>query len=104
MFTGLVAQQGVLVSVDGDGDLDGAELEIDAAIASELAPGDSISVNGACLTARTIDGSRFRAAAAAETLRRTTLGELEAGSKVNLELALRASDRLGGHFVLGHVD
>jgi riboflavin synthase len=102
MFTGLVAQLGVLVSVDGHGD--GAELEIEAPIASELAPGDSVAVNGACLTARTIDGSRFRADVVAETLRRTTLGGLRSGSAVNLELPLRASDRLGGHIVLGHVD
>jgi riboflavin synthase len=90
------------VAVDGDGDA--AALEIDAPIASQLEPGDSIAVNGACLTAREVEGSRFRADVVAETLRRTTLGGLEAGSRVNLELALRASDRLGGHFVLGHVD
>ena len=73
-------------------------------MASELETGDSIAINGACLTAREISGSRFRADVVWETLRRTTLGELAAGSPVNLELALRASDRLGGHFVLGHVD
>jgi len=104
MFTGLVAGQGVLVAVDGDRDGGAAELEIETPLAGELAAGDSIAVNGACLTARDIDGSRFRADVVAETLRRTTLGELEPGSRVNLELALRASERLGGHFVLGHVD
>ena len=103
MFTGLVADRGVLV-VGRPGDGAAAELEIESPLASSLATGDSITVNGACLTARDIDGSRFRADVVAETLRRTTLGELEAGSRVNLELALRASDRLGGHFVLGHVD
>ena len=102
MFTGLVAEQGILVAVEpGE---DGAQLEIDSPIVAGLSPGDSISVNGACLTARTIDGSRFRADVVAETLRRTTLGDLTAGSRVNLELALRMSDRLGGHVVLGHVD
>jgi len=63
-----------------------------------------VAVSGACLTARAIDGDRFRADIVSETLRRTTLGDLEVGSKVNLELPLRASDRLGGHIVLGHVD
>jgi riboflavin synthase len=102
MFTGLVAAQGVLVAREGDGG--GGELEIEAPIAAELEPGDSIAVNGACLTARAVDGSRFRADVVAETLRRTTLGELAPGARVNLELPLRASDRFGGHFVLGHVD
>jgi riboflavin synthase len=102
MFTGLVAQQGVLVARDGDAD--GGELEIEAPIAAELEPGDSIAVNGACLTARTANGSRFRVDVVAETLRRTTLGVLAPGARVNLELPLRASDRFGGHFVLGHVD
>jgi riboflavin synthase len=102
MFTGLVEDQGVVVGIEPADD--GAELEFDAPIAAELEPGDSIAVNGACLTARTVDGSRFRADVVAETLRRTTLGGLEKGSRVNLELPLRVGDRLGGHFVLGHVD
>jgi riboflavin synthase len=102
MFTGLVAQRGTIVARDGDSA--GGELEIDAPIAAELEPGHSIAVNGACLTARTIDGSRFRVDVVAETLRRTTLGEIAPGERVNLELPLRASDRFGGHFVLGHVD
>jgi riboflavin synthase len=102
MFTGLVAGRGTVVSVDRSEA--GARIEIEAELASELAPGDSIAINGACLTAREITGSRFWADVVWETLRRTTLGELAASSSVNLELALRASDRLGGHFVLGHVD
>jgi len=102
MFTGLVASVGEVVGIEQEGD--GALLEIAAPIAGELRPGDSIAVNGACLTARDIDGERFRADVVAETLRRTTLGELAGGSRVNLELALRMSDRLGGHVVLGHVD
>jgi riboflavin synthase len=102
MFTGLVEAVGEVVSVEGDAQ--GAVLEISSPIAAELEPGASIAVSGACLTAREIDGERFRADVVAETLRRTTLGELHAGSRVNLELPLRTGDRLGGHFVLGHVD
>jgi len=102
MFTGLVEAVGEVVGLERDAA--GAILEIDAAIADELHPGDSIAVNGACLTAREIDGARFRADVVEETLRRTTLGDLVGGARVNLELALRVSDRLGGHVVLGHVD
>jgi riboflavin synthase len=98
----LVEAVGEVVGLERDAA--GAVLEIDAPIADELHPGDSIAVNGACLTAREIEGSRFRADVVAETLRRTTLGGLSGGSRVNLELALRMSDRLGGHVVLGHVD
>jgi riboflavin synthase len=102
MFTGLVGAVGEVVGIEQEPD--GALLEIAAPIVAELRPGDSVAVNGACLTAREIDGQRFRADVVAETLRRTTLGDLDAGSRVNLELALRMSDRLGGHVVLGHVD
>jgi len=102
MFTGLVEEQGSLVAIHRDGEV--TQLEIETGLAAELAPGDSIAVNGTCLTARTIDGARVRVDAVAETLRRTTLGALEPGARVNLELALQVSDRLGGHFVLGHVD
>jgi riboflavin synthase len=102
MFTGLVGAVGEVVGIEQEPD--GALLEIAAPIVAELRPGDSVAVNGACLTAREIDGQRFRADVVAETLRRTTLGGLDAGSRVNLELALRMSDRLGGHVVLGHVD
>ena len=102
MFTGLVEAVGEVVGVEGDAQ--GAVLEISSPITAELEPGASISVSGACLTAREIDGERFRADVVAETLRRTTLGGLHDGSRVNLELPLRTGDRLGGHFVLGHVD
>jgi riboflavin synthase len=102
MFTGLVAAVGEVVGIEQEGD--GALLEIAAPIVAELHPGDSVSVNGACLTAREVDGARFSADVVEETLRRTTLGDLVGGSRVNLELALRISDRLGGHVVLGHVD
>jgi riboflavin synthase len=102
MFTGLVAAVGEVVGVERDER--GVVIEIASPIAGELAPGDSIAVSGACLTAREIDSGRFRADIVSETLRRTTLGELAGGSRVNLELPLRLSDRLGGHVVLGHVD
>ena len=102
MFTGLVAAVGEVVGIEPEAD--GTLLEIAAPIVAEMSPGDSVAVNGACLTAREIDGERFPADVVAETLRRTTLGDLDGGSRVNLELALRLSDRLGGHVVLGHVD
>jgi len=102
MFTGLVEAVGDVVALDrGE---DGAIIEVASPLAGELSPGDSVAVSGACLTARETWGERFRADIVTETLRRTTLGDLEVGSQVNLELPLRASDRLGGHIVLGHVD
>jgi riboflavin synthase len=96
MFTGLVASTGTIES------LDGGRLRVAAAL--ELAEGDSVAVNGVCLTASTVEAGRFEADVMQETLRRTALGELAAGDGVNLELPLRASDRLGGHVVQGHVD
>jgi riboflavin synthase len=102
VFTGLVADLGVVASVDRS--LDGARLTFESALASELGEGDSVAVNGVCLTAVGLCGPRFGADVMEETLRRSALGELEAGDRVNLELALRASDRLGGHVVQGHVD
>jgi riboflavin synthase len=102
MFTGLVAAKGVVSAFEPAPA--GASIAIESPLSAELAPGDSIAINGACVTAREIDGERFRADVVHETLRRTTLGELRSGSTVNLELPLRAADRLGGHFVLGHVD
>jgi riboflavin synthase len=102
MFTGLVEAVGEVVGLEHDEQ--GAVIEIASPIAGELEVGDSVAVSGACLTARETDGRIFRADVVAETLRRTTLGELAGGSRVNLELALRLSDRLGGHVVLGHID
>jgi riboflavin synthase len=81
-----------------------ARLRIATGLAGELATGDSISVSGVCLTAIEIEPDSFAADVIAETLARSSLGGLEAGRTVNLELPLRASDRLGGHVVLGHVD
>jgi len=103
MFTGLVAEQGVVVALERDEDGHG-RLEIEAALAGELGHGESVAVNGACLTVRGTGDGRFRVDVVAETLRRTMLGDLEPGARVNLEPALRVSDRLGGHFVLGHID
>jgi riboflavin synthase len=102
MFTGLVAAKGVVNTFEPAPA--GASIWVQSPLGAELAPGDSIAINGACVTATEIDGERFRADVVHETLRRTTLGELRTGSTVNLELPLRAADRLGGHFVLGHVD
>jgi len=102
VFTGIVRELGTVTALDRDGD--GARIRISADIASELAEGDSVSVAGACLTvAAGADGS-FEADAMNQTLGLTTLGELEPGDSVNLEPALRAGHRLGGHLVQGHVD
>jgi riboflavin synthase len=102
MFTGLIADLGSVAAVEQDGE--GATLRIDSALASELRAGDSIAVNGVCLTAIDVGEGGFVAQAIHETLERSSLGRLRAGSRVNLELPLRAADRLGGHVVQGHVD
>ncbi|HTB49404.1 MAG TPA: riboflavin synthase [Solirubrobacteraceae bacterium] len=102
MFTGLIADLGSVKGIESDAD--GATLEIATALADELAEGDSIAVNGVCLTATVVEGGAFRAQAMQETLRRSSLERLQPGSRVNLELALRADGRLGGHIVQGHVD
>jgi riboflavin synthase len=100
LFTGLVQDLGEIVGVDASGD--GVRLTIASGL--ELAEGDSIAVNGVCLTATAIGEGRFGADVMNETLRRSSLAEVAAGGRVNLELPLRAADRLGGHFVQGHVD
>ncbi|HEV2974675.1 MAG TPA: riboflavin synthase [Solirubrobacteraceae bacterium] len=102
MFTGLIADRGSVRAIERDAD--GARLRIDTALAPELGEGDSIAVNGVCLTATSVGDGGFAAEVIGETLRRSSLGELRERSPVNLELALRASDRLGGHVVQGHVD
>jgi riboflavin synthase len=102
MFTGLVVGTGAVESLDRDGD--GVRLRVRTELAGELAPGDSIAVNGVCLTALDPDGQGFSADVMEETLRRSSLGPLAKGDEVNLELPLRAGDRLGGHMVQGHVD
>ena len=102
MFTGLVAGLGTVAAVDATAD--GVRLTLDTPLARDVQEGDSVAVNGVCLTAVGICGDRFGADVMCETLRRSSLGDVEAGSQVNLELSLRASDRLGGHIVQGHVD
>ncbi|HYP49275.1 MAG TPA: riboflavin synthase [Thermoleophilaceae bacterium] len=102
MFTGLVAGKGVVSRLARDGG--GVRLRVSSALAAELEPGDSIAVNGVCLTAVDPDGEGFAADVMAETLRRSSLEPLAEGDEVNLELPLRAGDRLGGHMVQGHVD
>jgi riboflavin synthase len=102
VFTGIVRELGEVESVDRSED--GARLRIRAALAGELAEGDSVSVNGACLTATSAESGSFEADVMHQTLSLTTLGDLEPSSPVNLELAMRPTDRLGGHVVQGHVD
>ncbi|RDV84721.1 riboflavin synthase [Ammonifex thiophilus] len=103
MFTGLVEEVGrVRRIVRGPAS---AQLEIEARrVLEDLRVGDSVAVNGACLTVTRLGSGSFWADAMAETLRRTNLGELGPGDRVNLERALRLGDRLGGHLVTGHVD
>jgi riboflavin synthase len=102
MFTGLIADLGDVTALDEDGE--GATLRIDTRLAGELDEGDSIAVNGVCLTAKEVRRGSFAAQAMHETLERSTLRALQVGARVNLELPLRAADRLGGHVVQGHVD
>jgi riboflavin synthase len=101
-FTGLVQDLGQVTAVDASGD--GVTLGVRTRLADEIAEGDSVAVNGVCLTATAIAGGEFRAEVMHETLRRSSLAAAAAGAGVNLELSLRASDRLGGHIVQGHVD
>jgi len=102
MFTGIVIEQGRVRRTRTKGVL---ELEIEAPqTAKELRVGDSVAVNGVCLTATTANRKRFEVQAMPETLARSTLGDVERGSLVNLELPARLNDRLGGHLVQGHVD
>lgn len=102
MFTGLIADVGTIESLDrGE---DGARLRIATKLASEIDPGDSVALNGVCLTATAVDAGGFETEAMNQTLSVTALGAVEDGGRVNLELAMRASDRLGGHIVQGHVD
>jgi riboflavin synthase len=103
MFTGLVEQLGVIVAVQAAPP--GAKLVVRAgAAAAGAALGDSIAINGCCLTAAAIDGEDLAFDAGPETLARTNLGALRAGAKVNLERSLKVGDRLGGHLVTGHID
>jgi riboflavin synthase len=102
VFTGLIADLGTVVAVDATAD--GARLRVETELAGELRDGDSVAVNGVCLTAVGADGDGFGADVMRETLRRSSLGDVASGTRVNLELPLRADERLGGHVVQGHVD
>ncbi len=103
MFTGLVEALGTLQRQEPDG-AGGQHLTLAASFAAELVLGESVAVNGACLTVVALSADEFRVQAGPETLSRTNLGGLRAGDRVNLERSLRLGDRLGGHLVQGHVD
>jgi riboflavin synthase len=102
MFTGIVEEVGAVEAIESGGA--GARLAIGARLAGELREGDSVAVEGVCLTATGVRADGFDADVMNQTLRLTTLGELDRGTTVNLEPALRAGSPLGGHLVQGHVD
>lgn len=102
MFTGLVEATGEVVERKPTGG--GLRLRIASPLAAELAPGESLAINGVCLTVILAKGAEIHADVGPETIRVTTLGSLAQGAVVNLERPLRADGRLGGHFVQGHVD
>jgi riboflavin synthase len=102
MFTGLIENVGQIAEVKTIGT--GMRIRVKTALAPDLAPGESVSVNGVCLTVVTADGGDMHADVGPETVRMTTLGSLTPGQAVNLERSMRADGRFGGHFVQGHVD
>lgn len=102
MFTGLVEDIGTVESVEAG--IDGGRLRIATQLSAEIASGDSVAVDGVCLTATAVDSAGFETKAMKQTLKVTALDALASGSRVNLELAMKASDRLGGHIVQGHAD
>ncbi|HXJ32582.1 MAG TPA: riboflavin synthase [Candidatus Eisenbacteria bacterium] len=103
MFTGIIEATARVLRVEPKGG--GTRVTLEAAVPlPRLALGESIAIDGACLTVTSFRGRRFTVEVSPETLRRTTLGRVRTGSRVNLERALRLGDRLGGHVVLGHVD
>ncbi len=102
MFTGLIQDLGKVEKLEAGAD--GATLRISTSLAPEIAVGDSVAVNGVCLTATAVDETGFETEAMNQTLTVTALDAVEAGDSVNLELAMKASERLGGHIVQGHVD
>jgi riboflavin synthase len=101
-FTGLVADLGTVAALEATGG--GVRLRVRSTLAGELREGDSVAVNGVCLTATQVADGQFAADVMHETLRRSSLAAVVDGARVNLELPLRAADRLGGHVVQGHVD
>ena len=102
MFTGLIQDVGNVESIDAGGD--GGRLRIATSLGAEISPGDSVAVNGVCLTAILAERGEVHADVGPETIRVTTLGSLTPGSALNLERPLRADGRFGGHFVQGQVD
>jgi riboflavin synthase len=102
MFTGLIEDIGTIEALDSGAE--GARLRIATRLAAEISDGDSIAVNGVCLTATAVDATAFETEAMNQTLAVTALDGLGVGDSVNLELAMKASDRLGGHIVQGHAD
>jgi riboflavin synthase len=102
MFTGLVADKAKVISIARGSE--SAVIQIESVLASELKVGDSVSINGTCLTAIESNSNSFKADVMIQTLKVTSLGKLSEGNFVNLELATRADSRLGGHIVQGHVD
>jgi riboflavin synthase len=102
VFTGLIEDVGTVTELEAGAE--GARLRIATRLGGELEAGDSVAVNGACLTAVEADRAGFATEAMNQTLRLTSLGALQHGDRVNLELAVLAGARLGGHFVQGHVD
>ena len=102
MFTGLIEELGTVTAIEpGD---DGVRLRVQASFAGEVGDGDSVAVNGVCLTALDLGDGSIGFDVMNESLRRSALAQLAPGSEVNLERALQASARLGGHIVSGHVD
>lgn len=104
MFTGLVEEVGAVVGAERHGDFQRTVVAASAAFLDSMRAGDSVNIDGACQTVVACGREGFAFESVAETLRRTTLGRLRAGERVNLERSLRAGDRLGGHLVAGHVD
>jgi riboflavin synthase len=105
MFTGIVEGTGTVAALAAAADGSGARLEVEAPwLAGQLEPGESVAVNGCCLTVAAATAAGFAADLVAETLRRTALGGLATGARVNLERPLALGGRLGGHLVQGHVD
>ena len=102
MFTGLIADKARVVSISRG--VESAVIEIESVLIPEIKIGDSVSINGTCLTAIELSGGSFKADVMIQTLKVTSLGKLSEGDFVNLELATRADSRLGGHIVQGHVD
>jgi len=102
MFTGLIEDVGSVVAIERGGD--GARIRIETRLAAEVTTGDSVAVNGVCLTATAVSADAFETEAMNQTLTVTALSGLGVDDRVNLELAMKASDRLGGHIVQGHAD